>query len=70
MSSWRISRPRVAPIERRTEISRDRVGRARQQEVRDVGADDQQHDHHDDAEEAGRPLRLREGRRSSRARPG
>ena len=25
MSSWRISRPRVAPIERRTEISRDRA---------------------------------------------
>ena len=25
VSSWRISRPRVAPIERRTEISRDRA---------------------------------------------
>ena len=58
VSSWRISRPRVAPIERRTADLAGPRGRARQQEVRDVGADDQQHDDHDDAEEAGRPLRL------------
>ena len=58
MSSWRTRRPRVAPIESRTEISLPRR-RARQQQVRDVGADDQQHDDDDDGEEPGRPLRLR-----------
>ena len=58
VSSWRMSRPRVAPIDRRTDSSRIARGRARQQEARDVGADDQQHDDHDDGQKAGRPARL------------
>ena len=43
VSSCWTSRPRLAPTDRRTAISSCRLDAARQQEVRDVGAGDQQH---------------------------
>ena len=49
ISSCRISRPRLAPSDRRTAISCSTRRRARQQQVGDVRARDQQHetdDHH------------------------
>ena len=58
VSSCRMSRERVAPIDRRTEISLCRDGRARQQQVRDVRADDEQHEHDDDARSDRRARRV------------
>ena len=42
--SWRMMRTRSAPSARRTAISRRRAGRARQQQIRDVHAGDEQHE--------------------------
>ena len=44
VSSCRTSRRRLAPSVRRTAVSRWRPGGARQQQVADIGARDQQHD--------------------------
>ena len=43
VSSWRAMRARLAPIAARTAISRDLPGGARQQQVGDIGARDEQH---------------------------
>ncbi len=55
MSSCRISRGRVAPSESRTDSSFCRAGRPREQQIGDVGADDQQNQCHDHAEDGGSP---------------
>ena len=50
VSSCRIRRGLVAPSESRTDSSFCR-GRPRQEQIRDVGADDQQDQRHDDAQD-------------------
>ena len=58
VSSWRTSRERLAPSASRTATSRRRADGARQQQVRDVGAGNQQHRTDDAPEEQRRRSQL------------